>query len=154
MYNDKHYQIHHSQYFLLIGIGAVEYMGTDQKEKAILLINVLWNSIMELYLVYPSPLNNDFIRYAAKKIIILKALISGKGADINQIEMLKHNASLITDIINNLLVNNVDITFAHKDKVLKDNILYYIEKDIHDSNQYQKAEKEKHYKDLLECIND
>lgn len=124
-HQSRHYEIHRSQYLILIGVGAVEYFLTDNKDSALKLITIIWNALMEIYLSMPRFLYNDFLNSVINRLIIIKSFAGGNIK--TEIEMIKDNPKLVSNIMVNLRGNNLDIKFAQGDEKLIDNLKYYIE---------------------------
>lgn len=112
-YEDNMHNISHSQYLILTGIAVIEYfISKKQVNSATTFFENIWNALMELYLTMRYFLHEDFLHNMIVRYIILKNLI---GIDFqSEINMVKDNPELISNIILNLKNNNCDITFISK----------------------------------------
>lgn len=112
-YEDNMHNISHSQYLILTGIAVIEYfISKKQVNSATTFFENIWKALMELYLTMRYFLHEDFLHNMIVRYIILKNLI---GIDSQaEINMVKDNPELISNIILNLKNNNCDITFISK----------------------------------------
>lgn len=112
-YEDNMHNISHSQYLILTGIAVIEYfISKKQVNSATTFFENIWKALMELYLTMRYFLHEDFLHNMIVRYIILKNLI---GIDFQaEINMVKDNPELISNIILNLKNNNCDITFISK----------------------------------------
>ncbi len=112
-YEDNMHNISHSQYLILTGIAVIEYfISKKQVNSATTFFENIWKALMELYLTMRYFLHEDFLHNMIVRYIILKNLI---GIDFqSEINMVKDNPELISNIILNLKNNNCDITFISK----------------------------------------
>lgn len=112
-YEDNMHNISHSQYLILTGIAVIEYfISKKQVNSATTFFENIWKALMELYLTMRYFLHEDFLHNMIVRYIILKNLI---GIDFqSEINMVKNNPELISNIILNLKNNNCDITFISK----------------------------------------
>lgn len=112
-YEDNMHNISHSQYLILTGIAVIEYfISKKQVNSATTFFENIWKALMELYLTMRYFLHEDFLHNMIVRYIILENLI---GIDSQaEINMVKDNPELISNIILNLKNNNFDITFISK----------------------------------------
>ena len=109
-YSENRRNISHSQYLILLGVAAVEsFIYEKNTESALLLIAEVWKVLMELYLTGQYFLYQDFSYQMMSRLLLLKNMIgSNIGKEINTI---KYNPELISQVIINLNHNNGNLDF-------------------------------------------
>mgnify|MGYP006916045393 CR=1 FL=1 len=141
-FNNTSYSIDHSIYLVLVGLAACEYYFYENKDVANKFLGTIWNCLFEIYLDQPIEISKEIITSSMSRIIILQSRL---GFNINEkLNLIQNNSSLLLDIVNNLLNNNVDMQFIKNNKIMLSKIHFslMINKDDKQLNDhYEKVEK-------------
>ena len=140
--NNTSYSIDPSIYLILVGLAACEYYFYENKDVANKFLNVIWTCLFEIYLDQPIESSKEIIIASMSRIIILQSRL---GINIcEKLKLIQNNSSLILDVTNNLLNNNVDIEFIKNNNILISKIRFSLmvnKDDQQINNHYERVEK-------------
>lgn len=141
-FNKIDYFIEHSLYLILIGLATCEYYFYEDSDIANKFLDLIWECIFEIYLDSPIEISKDIIITSISRILIMQFRL---GNDISRkVELIQGNASLILEVVNHLLNNNVDICFIKNNEIIISKIRFALmlnKKDAVSEQYYQKIEQ-------------
>lgn len=151
-YSESRHDISHSQYLILVGIGAIEYFISEKnKTSALLLIQEVWKALMEIYLTGQYFLYQDFIYQIINRLVLLKNLLKGDLG--NEINTIKYNPELISKVIINLKHNNGSLDFISADNDILNSLEIYITEWKMSKGKRKSEYADDYYQELEEIFN-